>query len=196
MNQHYYELKLFLEEVKQVPAVMLRMNLQVFKEDQLYSDNCKINHRCKVKLIKVHKKLFQECNSSLFHFLVSGVIRMKEKWCHYPRSNLPGGIYLEPSDPQVRKVLSEVRPSNDFCESILGLNDHLTTSLPNLHQVARSTLVEVKKNKTIKWLDELPEDQQLTVIDLAVTKREAVNQETKLMSKQIFSEEGKNDSYS
>ena len=78
-----------------------------------------------------------------------------------------------------------MRPSNDFCESILGLNDHLTTSLPNLHQVARSTLVEVK---TIKWLDELPQDQQLTVIDLAVRKREVVNQETKLMSKQVASQ--------
>uniref|UniRef100_A0A1X7T216 Uncharacterized protein n=1 Tax=Amphimedon queenslandica TaxID=400682 RepID=A0A1X7T216_AMPQE len=189
MNHHYNELKLFLEEVEQVPAVMLRMNLQVFKEDRLYtSDNCKINHRCKVKSIKIHKKLFKECNSSLFQFLVSGVIRMKEKLCHYARSNLPGGIYWEPSDPQVRKVLSEVRPSNDFCESILGLNDHLTTSLPNLHQVARSTLVEVKKNKTVKWLDELPHDQQLTVIDMAVRKREAVNQETKLMSKRVASQ--------
>uniref|UniRef100_A0A1X7UAG3 Uncharacterized protein n=1 Tax=Amphimedon queenslandica TaxID=400682 RepID=A0A1X7UAG3_AMPQE len=110
---------------------------------------------------------------------------MKKKLCHYARSNLPGGIYCEPSDPQVQNVLSEVRPSNDFCESILGLNDHLATSLPILHQVARSTLVEVKNNKTVNYMDELPYDQQLTVIDMAVRKSEAVNQEAKLMSKRV-----------
>ena len=56
-------------------------------------------------------------------------------------------MYWEPSDVQIQKVLSELRPTNDFCESILGLNDHLTTVLPNLHQVARSNLIKVKKTK-------------------------------------------------
>ena len=71
---------------------------------------------------------------------------------------------------------------------MLGLNDYLTTAIPNLHQVARSNLIEVKKNKTVKWLDELPDDQQLTIIDLAVKRREAVNLESRQMSEHIASQ--------
>ena len=37
----------------------------------------------------------------------------------------------------------------------------------------------------MKWLDELPDDQQLTIIDLAVKKREAVNLESRQMSEHI-----------
>ena len=77
----------------------------------------------------------------------------------------------------MRKVLAELQPSNDLCESILELNDYLTTGLPNLHQVVRSNLVEVKKNKTMKWLDSLPDDHQGKVIDLAVESRQAVRRE-------------------
>ena len=43
----------------------------------------------------------------------------------------------------------------------------------------------LQKNKTVKWLDELPDDQQLTIIDLAVKKREAVNLESRQMSEHI-----------
>ena len=38
-----------------------------------------------------------------------------------------------------------LEPSNDFCESMLGLNDYLTTAIPNLAQESRSNLVAVKK---------------------------------------------------
>ena len=58
---------------------------------------------------------------------------MKEKLCSYAQNNLP--------DSEIKRVLSEVKPSNDFCESMLGLNDYLTTAIPNLHQVARSNLI-------------------------------------------------------
>lgn len=36
-------------------------------------------------------------------------------------------------------------------ESMLGLNDYLTTAIPNLAQVSCSNLVQVKKNKTVRW---------------------------------------------
>ena len=92
---------------------------------------------------------------------------MKEKLCAYAQNNFPGRIYWDPPEPEVRKVLAELQPSNDLCESILGLNDYLMTALPNLHQVAHSNLVEVKKNKTMKWLDSLPDDHQTKVIELS-----------------------------
>ena len=77
----------------------------------------------------------------------------------------------------MRNILAELQLSNDLCDSIFGLNDYLTTALPNLHQVARSNLVKVKKNKTMKWLDSLPDDHQTKVIDLSVESRQAVRGE-------------------
>lgn len=61
----------------------------------------------------------------------------------------------------------KLMPSNDFCDY----------PLPNLHQVARSNLVEVKKNKTLQWLHNLSDDHQLKVIDLAVESRQIVQKE-------------------
>ena len=129
MNQHYLELKLFLEEVELRPDIILKMNVAVFKSEvQLYNSS-KTNHRNSSGSESTHTRLFKECNSSLFKLVVPGVTKMKEKLCIYAKSNLPGGMYWEPSDVQIKKVLSELRPTNDFCESILGLNDHLTTVL-------------------------------------------------------------------
>ena len=113
---------------------------------------------------------------------------MKEKLCLYAQSNLPGGVYWEPADPQIKEILSQMKPSNDFRESLLGLNDYLSTALPNLHQVARSNLIELKKNKSLKWFDDLPDNQQLSIIDLAIEKREAVKFDSKQRSEQIMSQ--------
>ena len=66
---------------------------------------------------------------------------MKEKLSKYP-----GGKYWEP-DPDTKAVLQQLRPSNDLCESILGLNDSLSTAISNLHQLSHSNLIEVKKNQ-------------------------------------------------
>ena len=37
--------------------------------------------------------------------------------------------------------------------------------------MAHSNLVQVKKNKTLKWLSNLPEDEQSVIFDLAVKQR-------------------------
>ena len=111
---------------------------------------------------------------------------MNEKLCTYAQSNLPGGIYWDPPE-EVRIVLSGLKPSNDLCELILGLNDYLVTAIPNLHQDARSNMTQVKKNKTIKWLDELPEKQQLEVVELAVEMKLIVELESKKKSELIKS---------
>ena len=67
--------------------------------------------------------------------------------------------------------MCELKPSNDVCELILGINDYLTTALPNLHQMSCSNLSQVKKNKVLNWLSELPEAEQLAVLDMAGKKR-------------------------
>ena len=83
---------------------------------------------------------------------------------------------MEP-DEETEHILNELKPSNDVCESVLGLNDYLTIAIPNLHQMARSYLIQVKKNKIIKWLETLPCDQQRLVVDLAVKQRRFVSKE-------------------
>ena len=80
----------------------------------------------------------------LTELLSKGASKMKEKLSSYAADQLPGGCYWEP-EREVQDVLRELKPSNDVCESILGLNDYLTTAIPNLHQMARSNLVQVKK---------------------------------------------------
>lgn len=83
-----------------------------------------------------------------------GAAAMKAKLLTYAASQLPGGKYWEP-EPQVETVLCQLRPNNDLCESILGLNHYLVTALPNMTQQTRSNLIEVKKNKTLGWLESL-----------------------------------------
>ena len=50
---------------------------------------------------------------------------MRRKLCTYAHTQLPGGKYWEP-DPALEAVVKSLKPSNDLCESILGLNDYLT----------------------------------------------------------------------
>ena len=87
-------------------------------------------------------------DEDFFSIMSAGAIWMKEKLMAYASSHLPGGEFWEP-DTDVRSVLSTIKPTNDLCESILSLNDYLSTVLPNLDQATTSTLVVVKRNKTI-----------------------------------------------
>ena len=79
------------------------------------------------------------------------------------------------SQTHVRLVLSTIKPTNDLCESILSLNDYLSTVLPNLDQATRSTLVVVKRNKTINCLSNLLESNQDDVTLLAMKSRQQTN---------------------
>ena len=174
MNKHYLELQIYLQELKEHPKINMDQNYQVFKsEERLYGDNKKVNHRCHVKSKCVHDHLFVfvEWDETLLYPIISnGAAAMQSKLSSYVQNYLPGGIYWDP-EPKIKEILAELDPSNDLCESILGLNDYLNTAIPNMHQVTRSNLVELKKNKKIQWLQQLRRSQQSDVIDLAVTSR-------------------------
>ena len=177
MNTHYYELQIFLQELEEHPENIMDKHYRVFKsEEKLYRDNQKVNHRCHIKSKCVYDKLFV-CNewdkTLLYPIIANGAVSMKSKLSSYAQDHLPGGIYWDP-EPDVKKILEELNPSNDLCESILGLNDYLTTAIPNMHQVTRSNLVQLKKNKTIKWLQQLPQSQQDDVVSLAIASRRDV----------------------
>ena len=177
MNQHYLELQIYLSEVMKDPDVVFKRDYPVFSsEKRAYGANSKVNHCLKSPF--VYDALFEAVKvdaSYLQPILVKGVTTMKEKLCTYASDQLPGGRYWNP-DKEVKDVLCQLQPSNDVCESILGLNDYLTSALPNLHQMSRSNLVQVKKNKTMMWLSQLPSEKQTAVIDIAVKQRRQVNQ--------------------
>ena len=174
MNTHYLELQVFLLELEKYPETIMDQHYTVFKsEERLYKDDAKVNHRCHAKLKCVHDELFisNEWDETLLYpIITNGAASMKSKLSSYAQNQLPGGIYWDP-EPKVKAILKELNPSNDFCESILGLNDYLNSTIPNMHQVTRSNLVQLKKNKTIQWLQQLPQPQQNDIIDLAVTSR-------------------------
>lgn len=179
MNQHYLELQAFLERIGNNTEVAMDENYRVFESEKGLYENKKLNHRHSNTTI--YKKLFEATphDSSIFYPLVaSGAGKMRGKLCTYAEKQLPGGEYWEP-EASVKNVLKKIKPSNDLCESILGLNDYLTTAIPNLTQAARSNLVQVKKNHTMKWLAELDEDKQFQVMDLAVKERPRIAEEHK-----------------
>ena len=75
-------------------------------------------------------------DSNLQSLVVKGSTSMKDKLTTYACNQLPGGKYWN-QEKDIQDVLSKLQPSNDVCESIFGLNDYLTTALPNLHQMTR-----------------------------------------------------------
>ena len=103
---------------------------------------------------------------------------------YYACDFLPNGIYWEP-DAETSAVLKALEPSNDLCESILGLNGYLCTALPNMLQLTRSNLTEIKKNHTMKWFHELPKKRQKAIIDLAVKNRGEVRADYKEHQNQV-----------
>ena len=85
-----------------------------------------------------------------------------------------------------------MEPSNDLCESMLGLNDYLCTALPNMHQLTRSNLIEIKKNHTMNWFNDLPPEKQDFMINLAVKNRTEVKDQYKHEQHQLAETRQKN----
>ena len=179
MNKHYLELKVFLDELEQNPKTIMNRDFHVFySKSRLYGKE-KVNHRVHSKYLPIQERLFQvdEWDERLLLPLISvGASTMKCKLCTHAQKQLPGGMYWEP-EPKLKTVLQVLKPNNDLCESILGLNDHLTTAVPNMIQLTRSNLVEVKKNKTLQWFDQLPKAKKDIVVDMAVKRRVQVMKE-------------------
>lgn len=136
-----------MDKVVVNPDIVLVKDHQVFhSEKRLYGSSKELNHRratCHASV--VYSKLFETSdNTILFSLLVKGATSMRDKLLHYAAKQLPGGIYWDP-EPAIRTILVQLEPSNDFCESILGLNDYLTSAIPNLTQASCSNLVQLKK---------------------------------------------------
>ena len=177
MNQHYLELKLFLEEIEHNPLLVMDEYYRVFtSEKRLYGSEKDVNHRLRIKSQHINKNLFifqNEENELLLSMISEGAAAMRKKLLNYAKNQLPGGKYWDPEE-RIKATLKELNPSNDLCESILGLNDYLTTAIPNLHQVTKSNLTELKKNKTIPWLNEQEKEVQDSLVELACRRKTSV----------------------
>ena len=187
MNAHYLELQMFLQELTHHPEGIMNKGYNVFRSEQrLYGDDEKINHRLHSRAKVIHQRLFtaDEFDQSVTSIISIGAAAMNKKLQHYAMKQLPGGIYWDPQ-PHIKVILSEISPSNDVCESILGLNDYLSTAIPNMHQQTRSNLTQIKKNKTMQWLQMLPQQKQDEVLELAYAQRSEVLKERKKQDKRI-----------
>jgi len=178
MNKHYLELKIFLDEMAQYPDIIKDTNQQVFASEQKLFTESKLNHRSHLSHLSVKSRLFQDDEwdtTLLFPLVKLGAVCMKDKLCTYARNQLPGGKYWEPEDNHTKKILTSLKPNNDLCESILGLNDYLTTAIPNMKQTTRSNMVMVKKNKTMQWFNALEQQQQENVTKMACKNRKIIH---------------------
>ena len=92
----------------------------------------------------VYQRLFEEVeidSDTLTSLLIKGAYNMRDNLCSYAKDQLPGGLYWD-ADKNVKDILCQLKPSNDVCESILGLNDYLTTAIPKM---SRSNLVQINR---------------------------------------------------
>ena len=179
MNQPYLELQAFLSEVEQHPEMALDPNVRVFpSEERLDGQDTKLNHRLHLSYDSIEDVVFSrsENDEDLLRLLALGASKMNAKLSSYAENQLPGGRYWDP-EPDVQSVLKSLKPNNDLCESILGLNGHLSIVMPNLHQMSKSNLVQARKNGTTKWLHTLPNDQQHAIVDLARKNRQQVKED-------------------
>ena len=135
---------------------------EVFKSEKMYADDArKTNHRLHKDMIIIADHLFTIEKRAQERTVLTAML---DKLCSYAHNQLPGGYYWEP-DPH---ILSKLDPSNDICQSALGLNEYLTTTVRNLHPSCSEQHGAGQKNKTMKWLNTLPEDCQSSVATLAM----------------------------
>ena len=156
MGNHYLELKVFLEEVHKHTETAFNRDHRVFlSEDRLYSSDPgnKLNHRKHSSYLPVCEHIFQtnatvagECDGNVNTHLTHGCVAMLAKLVSYAKDQLPGGRYWN-LESNVKDILSNLPANNDLCESLLGLNDYLVTAIPNMEQITRSGMVQVKKNQ-------------------------------------------------
>ena len=161
---------MFLKKLENHPELATEKSIKVFASESCLYGEESLNHRTHARNAVVKKFLLtlNTTDRELFHpLLIQGAHAMREKLCTYASNQLPGGAYWNP-DKDVRSILKTFKPNNDICESIFGLNDWISARIPNLKQSTSSVLVEVSRNHTMSWLDQLPPEKQDEVVSLAV----------------------------
>ena len=182
MNIHYSELLGFLRSITDDPKILLDSSACVFvSELNLYENNIKLNHRLHKQYLPVREVLYDcatvDTNQALLFNMIHKVGNsMAEKLKAYKKDHLPGGKYFNP-DRKTCAVLSSLAPHNDLTESVFGMNDWLTTILPNMAQSTKTALIEFSYNNTINWLHKHEKAEKQNLIALAQRRGQAVFKE-------------------
>ena len=137
VNLHYHELHQYLQLLSEKLRLILDSEHKVFvSEPRIYSSDIHFNHRVHKNYQPVRKQLYEtdSFDSSRVLPMVKGAAAtMAAKVESYKADQLPGGKLWNPSQ-EIRKKLETIDPTNDLCESILGLNDWLQKRNPNYSQ--------------------------------------------------------------
>lgn len=177
------ELHDYLVTLSNCPRLCLDPDKNVFaSEGRLYNDK-DFNHREHAKYTVVRKRLYMHDDHDetyTFPLVQRAAQYITEKLRSYKADQLPGGKLWSPSET-VKTVLAEVEPTNDLCESILGLNDWLQKVTPNFTQRTVSGMVEVLRNSTMPWF--LKQDKDM-IINLARRRSKRVKQEDHALAEQ------------
>lgn len=184
MNIHYKELLEYLTILSHTPRLCFDPSRKVFaSEDRLYSDD-RVNDRAHTKYAAVRQCLYEhEYDDKLTFPLVQRAAQyMVEKLQSYKGDQLPGGKLWSPSET-IKKALANVDPTNDLCESILGLNDWLQKVTPNFNQRTVTGMVELMKN-SMSWFTQQDKEMRDKIINLARKHSKRVKQEDRELAEQ------------
>ena len=173
MNKHYFELLNYLNLLTEDPGVILDSTKKVFiSEPKSYNNKTSTNHRLHKNYIPVRKQLYQTQDFDETYVITTVQVAaeaMAIKLSQYKADQLPRGRYWTPSD-STKTLLEKIEPTNDICESILGLNDWLQKKTPNMTQRTVTTMVEVMKNATMPWFSKQEKTTKDKIIDMARKK--------------------------
>ena len=101
MNQHYAELQIFLQQIKDDPKFVMNKDHRVFVSDhRLYGSDKAVNHRIRPKNECIYRRLFEpnEWDSrSLYPLVSAGASRMEEKLSIMQKKSFQVGIYWTPA---------------------------------------------------------------------------------------------------
>ena len=181
MGIHYLELDGFLENLDDCPRMVYDKSLKVFGSEPMLYCSGKLNHRCHAENISIYSHLLQpdtdnpSMDEMVLEKIKHGASQMRAKLKSYAKDQLPGGRYWDPPS-HISKILEQIEPSNDICESILGLNDWLQTAMPSASQLTKSNMIEAKKNKTMEWLNTLSTQRQEMTVAKAESLRNSVRE--------------------
>ena len=172
MRVHYLELDSFLELLEQDPSTVFDKNIRVFASEKRLYEETKFNHRHKPTQKILCQRMFSpdQWDQKLIELIERGAVEMRKKLHTYAKDYLPSGKYWDPPK-HIENILSQIQPSNDICESILGLNDWLHGSMTTACQLTKRNIIEAKKNKSLVWLNSQSEEQQHKAIQMAVKQR-------------------------
>ena len=139
MNVHYLEILNFLQELTLHPERLQDRVTPVFISEKRLHTEKTLNHRQNNAYI--YDELFKSTadDDVTLPRIRAAAEHMTTKLADYKEDQL----YWDPPKEQ-KEILSQLLPNNDICESILGLNDWLSSQIQNVNQTTKSTLVEIR----------------------------------------------------